>query len=505
MPAARKRCSHPGCRKLAAKERRRCDEHKPGAAAPSSGKLTGHTEPRLFTPPLRPLTRGTTRGFEVIDFAEAIGAPLLPWQEWVVKHALELNRDGSYRFRTVLVLVARQNGKSHLKRIISLWRLYMDGARMLLGVAQDLSLAREQWQMALDLVLRCPALTAELGKRSHRNGDEWFELSGGRYKISAANRSAGRGLSIDELTIDELREQRSWDAWSALYFTTMARPKAQIWAMSNAGDDQSVVLNQLRASALARTDPTLGLFEWSAPDGCDLGDRHGWACANPALGHLMNESAIISAKATSTPGVFRTEVLCQKVDQLDGAIDLAAWRDGEDQAGNLSGQRSRIGACFDISPDGSDAALAVAAVLDDGRVRVELAGHWESAEEALREMPALLDRINPAATGWYPTGPGGAFSPMLRQRPNAVELTGSKAAEACMGFAQLAETRKILHGAQHILDTQVSNAQKIPAADGWRFGRKDKKPVNAAYAAAGAAYIAQTLPPEQRARIRVLG
>ena len=99
---------------------------------------------------------------------------------------------------------------------------------------------------------------AELdGKPRNVNGDEWFRVkSGGRYRITASNSRAGRGLSVDELNIDELRTQASWDAWSALSKTTMARPHAQTWCMSNAGDDSSVVLNQLRDSALAgRDDP----------------------------------------------------------------------------------------------------------------------------------------------------------------------------------------------------------------------------------------------------------
>ena len=54
--------------------------------SPPSEKLVGRTEARLWTQPLRPLTRETTRGFEVIEFAEMIGEPLLPWQDWLAKH-----------------------------------------------------------------------------------------------------------------------------------------------------------------------------------------------------------------------------------------------------------------------------------------------------------------------------------------------------------------------------------------------------------------------------------
>ena len=114
MPAGRKRCTFAGCRKLGTPGRKRCEDHKPGAARTPATRtrLLGCTEARLYTKPLRPLTRKTSKGWEVIDFARMIGEPLLPWQEWAAIHALELMPGGDdFRFRTVLILVARQNGK----------------------------------------------------------------------------------------------------------------------------------------------------------------------------------------------------------------------------------------------------------------------------------------------------------------------------------------------------------------------------------------------------------
>ncbi|MEF2735647.1 MAG: terminase, partial [Bifidobacterium choerinum] len=80
----------------------------------------GITEPRLWTKPLRPLTRETSLGFEVIDFAEQIlGIRLYPWQKWLLIHALELLNDGiTYRFRRIIVLVGRQNGKTLLVQVL---------------------------------------------------------------------------------------------------------------------------------------------------------------------------------------------------------------------------------------------------------------------------------------------------------------------------------------------------------------------------------------------------
>ena len=121
-------------------------------------RLLGSVEPRLFTPPLRPLNRETSRGFAAIDFARYAGTPFLPWQEWLAVHALETTPDGRYRFRVVLVLVARQNGKSTWKRGITLFRMYLrEHARVVAGLVA--------WAAPLDghLDVLDPLVAAVLG------------------------------------------------------------------------------------------------------------------------------------------------------------------------------------------------------------------------------------------------------------------------------------------------------------------------------------------------------
>jgi hypothetical protein len=51
----------------------------------------------------------------------------------------------------------------------------------------------------------------------------------------------------------------------------------------------------------------------------------------------------------------------------------------------------------------------------------------------------------------------------------------------------------------------VKGAEKLPSGDGWRFGRKgSNQHVDAAYAAAGAAYLADSMPVPMRSNIRML-
>ena len=311
------------------------------------GPVFGCEQPRLFTPPLRKLTPRTSRGFEVIQFAEdVLEVELFPWEKWFLIHALELNPDNTFRFRIIVLLVARQNGKSLLLQILALWRMFVDGAPLVLGTAQNLDIAEEIWQGAVDIAEGIPDLASEIEHIDRTNGKKALRLlSGSRYKVQAATRRGGRGLTGDMVLLDELREHQNWEAWGAVTKTTRTRLLAQILAASNAGDDSSVVLARLRMLGhLALGDPdglfddedltgdvelddSLGLFEWSAPPDCDVMDRDGWAQANPSMGWIPSmERSIASDARTDPEPVFRTEVLCQWVDSMsEGAFPPGVW------------------------------------------------------------------------------------------------------------------------------------------------------------------------------------
>lgn len=467
--------------------------------------LRGIPEARLYPEPLRPLTPETTEGFAFAEFcSEVLRTPLLPWQDWLAKHALELLPDGSYRYRQILILVARQNGKTHLLKCLALYFMYVRGVRLVLGAAQNLDIAKEAWGLACEMVEDIPDLKFELQKIRLANGEQELMLTNGaRYKITAANGSAGRGLSVDLLILDELREQKSWDAWSALSKTTTARPDAITICISNAGDDESVVLNALRESALSGEDESLGIFEWSAPDGCDLHDPEGWAQANPALGHTITERTIKASLSTDPPGVFRTEVLCQRVEHLDTALDMGAWRDCSDKEGSLDSARDRVVACIDVARDQKHVTLTAAALQPDGRVRVELVDAWESVDAARAALPDLLSRVNPKVLGWFPGGPSAALAADLKDRKNTVELKAGDVPAVCQGFAEQVTARKVRHADEPLLTAQVAGASKLYSGDGWRFTRKGIGHADAVYAAAGSVHLARTLP-KGPGRIRIV-
>ena len=213
--------------------------------------LLGYETPRIFTPPLRELTPQTSHGFAAVRFAEdVLGLKLMPWQKWILIHALELRPDGLYRFRTVVLLVARQNGKTMLMLVLALWHIYARGSRTVIGTAQDLVNAEKAWAEAVAMAESEPELAELIANIVQQTGKKALVLEDGeQYRVAAASRRGARGFSGDLVLLDELREHQSWDSWAASTKTTLARPKAQVWCFSNAGDFLSIVLRYLRASA----------------------------------------------------------------------------------------------------------------------------------------------------------------------------------------------------------------------------------------------------------------
>jgi hypothetical protein len=547
---------------LLERRRRRLEARSRLVRAPELGELgplLGSIEPRLWTPPLRELTPDTSIGFDQIAFArEVLRRPADPWQEWAFIHAGELLPDGRPRFRIVIVLVARQNGKTECPVILAPYWMLVDQVDLILGTSTKLDYARETWEKTIKRLRRAPGRDVQDRLERKANGKPaWIRKTNGeqecwtrslepdgtlspeevsRYKIGTANDDGGRSLTIDKLILDEIRQHHSYSAWNASEPTTNAVDDAQIWCLSNAGDDRSVVLNDLRESAITYIttgagDPRIGLFEWSAPDDCDLmtddGIRAAIRQANPNLGRRLDADTLVgkARRAVAAGGAqlagFKTENLCIRVRLLDPAIDPAGWRDGV-IPGNLAMLRASIALCLDIAPDLRHATLVAGAPMPDRRVRLEVASAWDGpdAVKLLRlELPALIRKIKPRVFGWFPGGPAAAVTAELRRDPavparrgqlllpanvKSREITAELTA-VCMGMAEQVAARDVVHSGEALLDAHVLGAGKAERGNGtWVLARPGDQHCDAAYAAAGALHLARTLPaPAGRPRVVV--
>lgn len=354
--------------------------------------MKGKTEPRIWTAPLRELTAETSLGFAAIEYAKTIlEMDLYPWQEWALIHELEivgdLGGEWRFRYRTVVNMVSRQNGKTELSKVIASFFLNVLCVEAVFGTSLSMDKAEEVWEAVILEQETHKALASEIQTVARRNGGKKLVLTGLRtYKVGAPTRRAGRGDANDLVMLDEVREHRDWETWSASVASTNAKPNGMVMCFSNAGDPDSIVLRQLRSQALEKINgtkasdfggdvdgDTLGWFEWSSPDGAETDDMEALAQANPALGYgKLTERALLANRQTFPENKFRSECMCQQVETiLPEPFPDGAWQGGID-ADSYIDEASELFWGIDMSQDRKWTCIAVCGLREDGNYHVEI-------------------------------------------------------------------------------------------------------------------------------------
>ena len=97
------------------------DNPKPAKVGVKKKPLVGAVKPRIMSIPLK----GKSRGEEFAEFAEKCGYPLFPWQKFIANDFLTVDNDGSFKRKTVAVILSRQNGKTMLIALRILFGLFV--------------------------------------------------------------------------------------------------------------------------------------------------------------------------------------------------------------------------------------------------------------------------------------------------------------------------------------------------------------------------------------------
>lgn len=365
--------------------------------------MKGKTEPRIWTAPLRELTADSSLGFAAIQYAKTVlDMDLYPWQEWALIHELEiigsLEEEWRFRYRTVVNMVSRQNGKTELSKVIASFFLNVLCVEAVFGTSLSMDKAEEVWEAVILEQESHPALAAEIDKVARSNGNKRLVLTGLRtYKVGAPTRRAGRGDANDLVMLDEVREHRDWETWSAAVASTNAKPNGMVMCFSNAGDPDSIVLRQLRSQALEKINGTkasdfggdvdgdsLGWFEWSSPDKAETDDMEALAQANPALGYgRLTERALLANRQTFPENKFRSECMCQQVETiLPEPFPDGAWEGGKDEESFIAPE-SPLWFGIDMSQDRKYVVIAVCGMRDDGDYHIEVVDRRIGSEWAV--------------------------------------------------------------------------------------------------------------------------
>jgi phage terminase large subunit-like protein len=431
--------------------------------------LRGATKPRLQSPALK----GKSKIDDVKQLCEIIKMPLLPWQEYVLKDMLTVDTKGKWIRKTNLLLIARQNGKTHLARMLILAHLIKWETNVLI-MSSNRSMALDTFRQVTDILENNDHLKGFVKQIRYANGTESIEmLNGTRLDVVAATRDGSRGRSVNGLLfIDEVREITE-EGFRAATPVTRAHPNSHTLLCSNAGDAFSTVLNDLRERAISYPPKSFGFYEYSAPQYCKIEDRNAWAMANPSLGYTITEEAIEEAIATSPIENTRTETLCQWIDSLSSPWPHGVLEETSDSTLEMSaGAYTVFG--FDVSPSRRNGSLVAGQLLPDGRIGIGILETYSSQ--------VAIDELKMAASikGWadiykprlvcfdkYATQ---TIADRLSQSGVVVEdVSGQQFYKACGDLLEGLVNHRVVHNGQAELIQQMNNcAAKVNDA-AWRI------------------------------------
>ena len=469
----------------------------------AKAQLVGKSEPRLHTPYAEGLE---SRGHELAALADMLGEPLMPWQELVDNESMKLKPDGRWAFPQVGILVARQQGKSHLMRLRILWGL-VNGEPLQILSAHKLAVSLEHFNQVVDTIEQHDFLSSQLKRIRRTNGQEEVQFNNGaRFKV-VANNAAGRGYAgAETIYLDELREHKDYGAWAAITKTQLAAKNPQLYAFSNAGDATSTVLNELRDRGLATMQgvkDSLLWLEWSAPPNTNI-SLESAAWANPAMGRTVHPDNIQATFNEPEP-IVRTEVMCQWVDTLQSPWSPNAWNQCADpdlvvEPGNATYL------AFDVTPRRNQASL-VASQIIDGKIALGLVQTFDS-DTALDDL-TIANAVADWAKAYdvteiaYSKNTGQAVAArLLAAGIMTTAIDGRAFAMACDQMLSAMEHGRLRHKDEVTFNKHISACARIPFAEGgWLIGRRAS---NANVTGAVAAAMAISLASKPIADIDVI-
>jgi phage terminase large subunit-like protein len=404
---------------------------------------------------------------------------LMPYQKFVLNQMLMVNKKNQYRIKTALLLISRQNGKSHLGRVRIIWGMFYGGEKKLIIMSANRATSLMLFREIAWIIESTPELKAMTKAIRYANGGERIELlNGSTLDVISDNSSSPRGRTADFLWIDEIREI-SEDGYKAAVPVTRARANAQTFLTSNAGDHFSSVLNGLVERAKDYPPETFGYYEYSAPQYCkiDITSDYFWKSAvapsNPALGYIITKESIEEAIATNPIEQTRTETLCQWIDSLQ-----SPWPHGVLEETSDNTLEMAVGAytvfAFDVSPSRRNGSLVAGQLLPDGRIGIGILETY-SSQMAIDELKmaasikAWCDIYKPRLVCFDKYATQTIADRLSQAGVMTEDVSGQQFYKACGDLLEGLVNHRVVHNGQAELIQQMNNCAAKVNDSAWRI------------------------------------
>lgn len=463
--------------------------------------------PARYTAPLSadfPSAFDPFRELFLLVWRNYAGYELEPWQIELLRAALELypaghTRAGQLRFLTVVISLARQNGKTEIAAALGLWALLVKKAALVVGLATSAEQARLIYDRTMGAIKGTPQLKRMFRALTETRGIR--TLTGGKYEIKAAKSDALQGLPLDLGLVDELHILAA-TLWEDLVNGLGGRPNCLVVGVTTAGDDNSALLlhlYELGEAAIAAGDAArMGFFVWEAPesripDDDELLGRY-LAHANPgvASGRVDLENTIAAVRGTKHPNDAIRYRLNRFVSSVSVFISAETWA----RCTTADQFPEGVAPIFviDRTPEWQYASVTAAGKRPDGRIYLDLvASLVHPTLEKLAELCVELNRHAPATfvVDGYSLKDLGAE---LERR--GLPVTTATRADNLNGsalFYSKVQQRLIAHPGHPLLSMQIPRAVRKNVDDGFRLSRKDSAiEIDAAIGHVLGTYFAET-------------
>jgi phage terminase large subunit-like protein len=262
---------------------------------------------------------------------------LLAWQRDFLMRLYGWRRaDGTRRFRTTYLEVAKKNGKSTLVSALAARHLLArdDGAPEIYLNAVD----REQAGIVFDETARMIAASPELSSRLEiikSKGRIVDPIGNGKIQKNSADAPSKDGVNASVMVFDEIHRFKNRELWDVFRYAGASREQPLKIIITTSGEEEEGVWYELRQKAEGVTNGTIQdteflgvVYRASLED--DLEAVGTWRKANPSLGITITEADfradLESAKANPAEMQNFLRLRLNIVVRAEAKfVDLAAW------------------------------------------------------------------------------------------------------------------------------------------------------------------------------------
>lgn len=443
--------------------------------------LLGDAQPLNVTLP----TPGAPNELAKVEkIAAAIGTPLLPWQRYFIRVATEKRPDGSYRYRSVVLTVPRQSGKTTVVRALYATRALIQKGRKSFIFAQTGKDSKERlFELAEQLTYSVLGNKIKVRRAAENPGIHF--PTGSKIQSFPPTAESTHGYNFSDAFLDEIfafDDATGSNLLGAIVPAMQTHKDRQIILVSTKGTPNSTFLNgwlKKGKEAVSDPDADIAYFEWALADGLDAFDPDNWDFHPGLQGNLISKDDISSALVNLSKGEFTRAFMNRQTETLDQVLDLKKWNALQ---GVLSvPKRSEVAIAYEVSNDRSKGAIVAAwKVGKVSHVKVLMTNSGTSwIQPALEQIAAS----NPLIIGAdkYPQNLVIADSVHADNEDLKLKLlTPEGAKTGAVSFKARIEDGTILHDGHLALQRAIATAQTRSMGEGWVFSHKSDPELTAA-------------------------